>query len=415
LQTRASAIRSIDAKDDDFKDLGSFAHAIGNARLVMLGEPSHGAGSAFKAKARLVKFLHQQLGFDALIWESGLYDVALAQAAMRGAEAPIDAARKGVFGLWTEAVEVKPVFDYVRATQATLRPLEMAGFDMQVSAGPAVQQYGPDLRGFVAELQASELREEALGLATSATEARVRLFRGGFSDAADKELLDSAARGLRNLIGSHRDAFEGRWGRAHTDFFDNTIENMRIDALQRSEAAQTPETTPERENRRDARNAAVLRWLVEERFAGRRVMVWAHNVHIMKAHYSGDFRRVHLDPEPNDMKPTGAFVRDWFGNEAYALGVTAFVGDDGMATGGASTQIAPAPTGSLEAGLHELGYPYAFVDFRGAPQALRAPIVARMPKYDSVEIGDPGQVFDGILFIDEMAPATKVQTTSGSL
>ncbi len=54
------------AADDDFSDLAPLAAAIGDARIVQLGETTHGDGAAFLAKVRLVKFLHQHHGFDVL-------------------------------------------------------------------------------------------------------------------------------------------------------------------------------------------------------------------------------------------------------------------------------------------------------------------------------------------------------------
>lgn len=67
LAQRAVAVRSIDPGDEDFADLQPIARALRNARIVLLGEATHGDGGTFLAKSRLIKFLHQELGFDVLV------------------------------------------------------------------------------------------------------------------------------------------------------------------------------------------------------------------------------------------------------------------------------------------------------------------------------------------------------------
>lgn len=71
--------------------------------------------------------------------------------------------------------------------------------------------------------------------------------------------------------------------------------------------------------------------------------------------------------------------------------------------GGPSTPIPPAPDGSLEAQLHAMGHPYAFVDFRG----LDDPVSLRLPKYEVNTVPDPGRVYNGIFYIGRMARATR--------
>lgn len=87
--------------DEDFSDLEPLLDAIGSARVVQLGEPSHGAGSAFAAKVRLIKFLHQRMGFDVLAWESGLYDVESSEAGLRAGVDAVASAQRGIFPVWS--------------------------------------------------------------------------------------------------------------------------------------------------------------------------------------------------------------------------------------------------------------------------------------------------------------------------
>jgi hypothetical protein len=82
LKNHAITLHSIDPADEDFADLEPLRWAIGDARIVQLGEQSHQDGATFHAKARLIKFLHQKMGFDVLAVESGLYDCRKASTAM---------------------------------------------------------------------------------------------------------------------------------------------------------------------------------------------------------------------------------------------------------------------------------------------------------------------------------------------
>jgi erythromycin esterase len=413
LRSSAAPVRTIDFAGDDFTDLELLGKAIASARVVQLGEPSHGSGSAFAAKARMVKFLHQRHGFDVLIWESGLYDVALAQAEMRSTSSDaVTAARKGIFTLWSEAAEIKPLFEYIKASQATLRPLDIAGFDIQVTADGTTERFAQDLHVFVGTLDDPPIRKQAVSLADDITAARNRLYASKFSDPRDLAALTDAVRALQALLSTKRTAFEAIRGELDISFMDHALENMRADAALRVETAKSRETTPARESGRDALNAANLRWLLEEKYTGRKALVWAHNVHVMNAYYAPAFRDLHLEQHPGDMKTTGVYMKKWLGDEVYTIGITAFEGQEGFAMGGPKSPVAPAPDGSLEANLHSLGYAFAFVDFRSirnkAANPLRDRLAVRTPKFDINVVSDVGRIYDGMFFIDQMAAASRV-------
>jgi hypothetical protein len=125
----------------------------------------------------------------------------------------------------------------------------------------------------------------------------------------------------------------------------------------------------------------------------------------MNAYYDSNFRGVHLSRQPGDMKPTGTFMAEWLGKQVYTLGMTTFQGEDGFAMGGPATPVPTAPDASLEARLHALGHPYAFVDFRTLDGHEAMSI--RLPKYDSNTITDVGRIYNGLFYIDQMARATR--------
>lgn len=62
----------------DFENISGFSEKLKNVEIIALGENTHGLGKVFEAKADLVKYLHQELGFNMLLFESGYGDGALA-------------------------------------------------------------------------------------------------------------------------------------------------------------------------------------------------------------------------------------------------------------------------------------------------------------------------------------------------
>ena len=452
LRAQAARVASINPADEDFSDLAPLGAAIADARIVQLGESSHGAGATFSAKVRLIKYLHQSMGFDVLVWESGLYDVTKTNEALRADGDPTEAGQQGVFGIWSRTMEVQPLWEYARASWSTPTPLEMAGYDMQFS-GAAGRGYFDDLAAFVdaagdaalSERTASiledvEARNAAFGALNQAQGPRLAELREeGLEDAelfaalnewrdeqrpvlgASPDDRDAYRRGLTALHYLIRDSEALR--RAHSArriaFVLATIVNAReygTTLYERSAADAPVAGTPEAMaiqnggwNRRDTRNAEIMRWLADEYYAGRKIIVWAHNGHIMNAYYRSDWTALSLEPQPGGMKPVGVFLDEQLGEEVYTIGFTAFEGSQRQQGGTGELPVNAAPEGSLEHDLHALGEPHLFVDFRRLDvhpdHWLRQPSRMAIRGYKSEELPDWTRVVDAMFYIDVMTPS----------
>ncbi len=204
LAANARPVRTVAPEGEDFSDLEPLAAAIGAARVVQLGEPSHNAGSCFSAKVRLVKFLHQRLGFDVVIWESGIYDVALVEAGLRAGEKPAAAARRGILQNWSWNAECLPLFVYAQQSHATARPLAMAGFDSSMTSPFA--NLARELRDYAAGPARAALRREAV----AATEEVIQAFN---ALTRYVEGLDAINASLTRVAGAPRREALARWER----------------------------------------------------------------------------------------------------------------------------------------------------------------------------------------------------------
>ncbi len=113
LETNLVPMNSHDPEDEDFSDLQPLKAKLDGVRVLMLGEQTHGDGATFLAKTRLIKFLHQEMGFDVLAFESGLYDCHKAWQAYQAGVTPLQAFSQSVFAIWSQSAQVVPIVNYL--------------------------------------------------------------------------------------------------------------------------------------------------------------------------------------------------------------------------------------------------------------------------------------------------------------
>jgi erythromycin esterase len=368
LTTNAVGVRSIDPLDDDFSDLMPLARLIGNARVVGLGEQSHQDGSTFYAKSRLIRFLHEKMGFNVLAFEAGTYDCERADRAIAAGLPAYDTIARAIGGAIWKNPAVVSVVEYARATRRSRTPLTVTGFDVQVS-GESERDFADDLFGF--------LGRQYPGRTPPATREEMieAVLAAAFPYHGPGERLLEAQTAITGLL-----EFVSRPGATGTTsrepaFFRRIIENLR-------DAEALVDVNPARASEfRDSRMADNVVWLAEERFPKEKIILWAASQH--------------LERNPREVKaipgtlPGAVYTRmgdrlaEKLGTRYYSIAVTGFEGKDPRfdpAQGGMNIPALPASRpGSLEDLLHRSRYEYAFLNLRGIPIGhwLRKPVIAR--------------------------------------
>jgi erythromycin esterase-like protein len=97
--------------------------------------------------------LHEELGYDVIAFESSFAECERAQ--QRAATmTPVELMRGCATGVWHTA-EVLPLFEYIKATQGTARPLMLAGFDIQFRRPESQSTFDTDTPAFARQLELS--------------------------------------------------------------------------------------------------------------------------------------------------------------------------------------------------------------------------------------------------------------------
>ena len=399
VRQNAHAIRSLGATD--FSDLRFFEPLLKNKRIVQLGESGHGVAEFSMAKVRLIKYLHEELGYDVMAFESSTFECERAQKNMSMLTS-LELMRACIFGVW-HASEALPLFEYIKATQSTSRPLILAGFDEQTSSGTASARPGV-FRSAIASVDSAYARS------VYTTDSAFLANRSPAYSAANRDRLVAFYDSLATFLAKNRRAIEA----AHRD--DPNIAvitrqaaiSMTYFVRQLASSANTTAGASYAGTEvRDLGMANNLDFLLNDLYPGKKVIVWAHNFHIQHRENTRPVTQASTgnsaDTANRSPRTMGTWVVERHRKELYTIGLFMYRGSAAM-NDRRPYQIKQSASGSLESIMHRAPWRYSFVDFS---QARREPGSEWMWRtLTGFEWGTnpqrfvPRDEYDGVLFID---------------
>ena len=400
---------------------------IGDARVVLLGEATHGTHEFYRERGFITRRLIEEKGFNAVAVEADWPDAYRVNRYVRGAGADTE----GVFALddfhrfptwmWRNA-DVLDFIGWLRAFNERRPADRQAGF------------YGLDLYSQRASIQAVIAYLEKID-PDAARRARTRYAcfdqfgeemqaygyatSRGFGASCEREVVDQ-------LLELHRRRaeFASRDGRMAPDDFFFAEQNARLVRNGEEYYRTMFRGRAESWNVRDRHMAETLGELMQ--FIGRtaqspRIVVWAHNSHL------GDARATEMG-EGGELN-VGQLVRERHGASAVLVGFTTSTGTVTAATewdGPAFRRhVRPALAGSYERLFHETGIPRFLLPLRtdlelastlAKPRLERAIGVIYVPQRERQSHyfhARLSQQFDYVLHFDETRAVEPLDRTTG--
>jgi erythromycin esterase-like protein/predicted phosphoribosyltransferase len=411
--------------------LEALEEIVGDARIVLIGESSHGTHEFYQARAEITKWLIQEKGVDAVAAEADWPDAYRVNRYVRGLgdDESADEALSGFerFPAWMwRNVVIRDFVDWLHAHNR--RRAEQGGVQ--------VGFYGLDLYSLHRSMQevisylenvdpraAARARERyACFDHTSADDGQAYGFAAAFGGglSCERQAVEQLVEMQRSALEfARRDGLLAEDELFHAQQNAQTVRNAEVYYRAMFGGRVTSW------NLRDQHMAQTLQALHAHLGRHRpgepgRIVVWAHNSHV------GDARATEVGSD--GQLTLGQLARERYGDESRLIGFTTYTGTVTAASewGGVAERkvVRPALNGSVEEMFHETGRPAFLVSptiTRDAAEPLDAvrlgraigviylPATERQSHYYHVR---PGDQFDAVIHIDNTRALEPLETTS---
>lgn len=393
-------------------NLGFLKQEIGEKRIVFLGEATHEDGATFEVRTKIVEFLMEEMDFDVVLFEAGMFDLMQANKEFQ-TTGDSESIKKALWGFW-RTQQWQSFYSFIAQRKAAGNNIEFAGFDCKFSSAygfdnnnysrfweAIFQERNPailmneNFTNYIAVWKDIESGYKQTGMKGALAKMRYKMsekekqsFRNLSSWMAD-ELKKAGENKLAQLLRSND---EGIIAYSDTRLWKLILNRKSFLPIN---------------YRRDELMADNLRHLLSEVYPNKKIIVLGATYHFIRNNQSIDPIKIKFIPV-HEAVIAGNLVYEQFANEIYTIGFTSYDGEYGLLRKGKKGVGVKKPeANSLEHQLANRGVKQAFVSLR---QSLNEPFFSngtslRLFDHNSYVTSKKWhKVLDAVYFIKTMEP-----------
>jgi erythromycin esterase-like protein len=315
-------------------DLSFLQSELKGKQIVMLGEQTHMYGNIFEMKARVVEYLHQELGFTTIAMESSMYDIW--KMNKNGFEP--NEFNNAIWGVWSSTLEFQRLVNYIDSNN-----LKVIGFDSQIDN---TSQFIEDFFNYLEKTKIElKLDEDDFGIVIESVLDIVTF-------EEDDIKYNNYEKELKRIIGQINQ-LEQTDTNYYWKQFTKSLLACSQDAYNNTEEILTTDFGNKNDNIRDKQMSDNLLSYIK-RNPDEKIICWADNIHIINDNSSIK------KPVAKEFVSMGSYIHKELKEKSYSL-ATIHANDSLLDLGTKKWHKTPIKEKSFEYELSNFKSPYLFV------------------------------------------------------
>jgi len=390
-------IKSLELSDDNSSGYDVMAQKIGEARIVLLGEQTHGHGTTFIAKTKIIKYLIENKGFDVVAFESSFYEINKIWESDLAIEKKLSVTRTEIYPAWSASEELDLFFDFIKEANVNGKRVDLTGFDCKHDLPYGQKNYIVDFHTFLLKTKIPIVGSSEYLKFKPILETLIKLKMNFREDASSRpnqtdyrlfnDVLDSTKNQLNNIEKTEEVEFWIQEVKSLKKFAQSTWVTSKLKGAARLAT-------------RDSAMAENLIWLAANKFRNRKIIVWAASYHIAKEKQELSFNGI----DSKSIELLGNMVNLRMPGQVYSLNI---IGGSGTYGEWFKQKYYKYPInitkGSLEMEFVSMPYKYAFIDIKNLPN--KDGFLMAGTSHNAMK-ANWNKVFDGVIYIKSMSPPT---------